>query len=163
VGNSVARSLVSCSGGEPNGQKVKEGACYGDYANLDINLALNAQQAIGLVAGILSLGCAQIPTPSPVCSGVPDLPFAAAKAGPDAKKAVPDPLKKLPDLVGGLLPGASSKSPSPDSGSSGTASDEQAPPVVCKLTGMCRTPAASYAKAQKTDVGRLLVGPAVAR
>ena len=157
VGNSVARSLVSCSGGQPNIQKVREGACYGDYANLDINLALNAQQAIGLVAGILSLGCQQIP--APVCGNLPPLPLAANAA--DAKKAAPDPLKKLPDLLGGLNPG--SKSASPEPSSSGATSEEQAPPVVCKLTGMCRTPAASYAKAQKTDVGRLLVGPAVAR
>ena len=172
VGNSVDRAMVSCTSEQPPPagtgdevsppseirQNVQEGACYGDYANLDINLSLNLQQTIGLIAGILSLGCSQIP--APVCSNLPPLPTLAAAEQSDAK-AAPNPLQELPDLVGGLLGGGSSND---DAESSDAPSgEEQAPQVVCKITGMCRTPAASLARAQESDVGRILVGPAVAR
>jgi hypothetical protein len=76
-------------------------------------------------------------------------------------KAAPNPIQELPDLVGGLLGGGNSSSP--DESSDAPSGEEQAPQVVCKITGMCRTPAASLARAQESDVGRILVGPAVAR
>ena len=47
--------------------------------------------------------------------------------------------------------------PTPDA-----ASTDPAPKLVCSLLRMCRVPANDVANAQKSDVGRLLLGPAVA-
>ncbi len=163
VGNSVDRAMMSCPAPpDPATPSLDNsgGACYGDYANLDINLDLNLEQTIGLIAGIISLACGQ-GVPSPVCS---TLPLSALASTASDEEAAPNPLQQLPDLVGGLLGGGSSSSSSPDDESSDDPSnEEQAPQVVCKITGMCRTPAASLTRAQESDVGRILVGPAVAR
>ncbi|MGH3456726.1 MCE family protein [Aeromicrobium sp.] len=145
VSNSVSRAMVSCSGNQSNAAKVSEGACYGDYANLDIHLTLNEDQAVNLIVGIISANA----------------PAALAATKGDGSGT--NPLDSLPDLPGGLQGEEQGGStPSPDSGSNDSESDG-APPTICKLTGMCRTPAASFAKAQESDIGRLLVGPAVAR
>ena len=163
VGNSVDRAMVSCTSDKTVVENVQEGACYGDYANLDINLDLNIQQAIGLVAGIFSLACGQLDPAPPPCGALPLSALASTAKTSDAE-AAPNPLEQLPDLVGGLLGGGSSSSSSTDGESSDDPSNqERAPQVVCKITGMCRTPAASLDRAQESDVGRILVGPAVAR
>ncbi|MGI9085658.1 MAG: MCE family protein [Aeromicrobium sp.] len=152
VGNSVDRAMTSCAAPpDPDTPALSNsgGACYGDYANLDIHISLNQQQAIGLLAGFLSVLGAAGPGAS------------AAPPPPEGEASGANPLGELPDLVGGLLGGGQSES-TPDTGSGAAQSDEPAPPVICELTGMCRTPAASLAEAQKLDIGRLLVGPAVA-
>ena len=160
VSNSPARALVSCSDDKTILENVQEGACYGDYANLDIHLSLNAQQALGLIGGVFSLICSQFPEGIPcpfgdLFSGLMDaVPGTGPGDAPPAEGATP----QLPDLLPGLLPKTDGAS-EPSSRNSATG----APPVVCKLLGMCRPPAESYSAAEKTDVGRLLVGPAVAR
>ena len=58
-------------------------------------------------------------------------------------------MPKLPDLLGGLNP------------QSQNSSTGDQPKVVCSLLRVCRTPAGSVGTAQQSDVGRLLVGPAV--
>ena len=129
-----ARALSSCSS-PSDPQEVRDGACFGDYINLDINLELNAEQAAQLLAGVLSSG--------------PDFPSAAAaEPGTNAEG------QQLPDLLGGLVPEV------PQSQGSGS-THEPAPAVTCSLLGMCRVPASSLAAAQQSDVGRLLLGPAV--
>jgi virulence factor Mce-like protein len=149
VGNSVSRALTSCGDGTKKtpqdeiAKVVSAGACYGDYANLDINLNLNTNQVKSLIAMIISL----------VKAGAPELPTPGA-----AKPKAPadDTQKGLVGLVDGLGKASSPKS------SESTEKQPKAAPVFCSLLGLCRTPAASVAKAEKLDVGRLLVGPAVA-
>ena len=131
----VDRALSSCS--TPSDlQEVRAGACFGDYINLDINLELDNEQLIQLLAGVLSAG--------------PELPLAAPE--PDANANAEG--QQLPDLVPGLIP------EEPQNQSSESTS-EPAPAVTCSLLGMCRVPASSFADAQQSDVGRLLLGPAV--
>jgi len=129
----VERAMSSCS--TPSNQDdVRDGACFGDYINLDINLELNAEQAAQLLAGLLSSG--------------PEPPSGAAEEpGTEAEG------QKLPELLDGLIPeGRQSQS---------SESTEPAPAVTCSLLGLCRVPASSLAEAQQSDVGRLLLGPAV--
>ncbi len=130
----VGRVMSSCST-PSNLDEVRDGACFGDYINLDINLEMNAEQVAQLVAGLLSSG--------------PELPSGSA-AGPSTNAEG----QKLPELLNGLVPEG------PQSQSS--ESTERAPAVTCSLLGLCRVPASSLADAQQSDVGRLLLGPAVA-
>lgn len=131
----VERVMSPCS--TPSNQdEVRDGACFGDYINLDINLELNNEQLIQLLAGVLSSGP---PPPAPLAP--PEPPGTNAEG------------QQLPDLVPGLVPEAPQ--------SEGSGSTEQAPAVTCSLLGMCRVPASSLADAQQSDVGRLLLGPVV--
>jgi phospholipid/cholesterol/gamma-HCH transport system substrate-binding protein len=116
--------------------QVQAGACFGDYINLDINLALNPEQAAQLLAGLLSIGGVQLP-----------LNALANNSTGGAQTQDAPKLPELPDLLGGLNPQGQG------SGSTGQ------PSVTCSLLSLCRTPVGN---AQKSDVGRLLVGPAVA-
>lgn len=131
----VDRALSSCSADSQSdsdySEDVRNGACFGDYINLDINLALNAEQAAQLLAGILSLG------------GV-TLPFSALKANGTGAEST----SKLPNLLSGLNPNKNS----------GSTDDKSVP---CTLLSLCRVPVSNTAKAEQSDVGRLLVGPAV--
>ena len=143
-GGGTARALAPC---KPEGttavneENVDNGACFGDYINLDINLELTAEQAVQLLAGILSIGGVTLPL--------------SADAAPTEKKAQGTPeVPKLPDLLGGLNP---QKPQGQNSGSQSTGE----PSVTCSLLSLCRTPAGSLAKAQQSEFGRLLVGPAV--
>ena len=132
----TARAMSSCAEANvpaDNADDVRDGACFGDFINLDINLELNAEQAAQLLAGLLSIG------------GV-TLPLSATAAQPETQGQAPS-LPKLPDLLGGLNPQGQ--------GSSGE------PSVTCSLLSLCRVPASNVAQAQQSDVGRLLVGPAV--
>ncbi len=134
-GGGTSRALSSCSNDLSD---VRTGACFGDYINLDINLALNPEQAAQLIAGLLSMG------------GV-TLPFGALESnGTAAQKPSASAVPKLPDLLGGLNPQRQ--------GATGTG---EQPEVVCSLLRMCRTPASSLVTAQQSEFGRLLVGPAV--
>ena len=129
----VSRAMSGCS--TPSDlNEVRSGACFGDYINLDINLELNNEQLIQLLAGVLSSG--------------PELPLAPA-AEPEAEAEG----QQLTELVPGLVP----EGPR----SQGSASTEQGPAVTCSLLGLCRVPASSFADAQQSDMGKLLLGPAV--
>jgi virulence factor Mce-like protein len=145
-GDSVARAMAPCVDkadltAEQYAQQVRDGACFGDYINLDINLALNPEQAAQLLAGLLSIGGVQLPLDALANNNT------GGAQTQDAPK-LPE-LPKLPDLLGGL---------NPQSQGSGSGSTGQ-PSVTCSLLSLCRTPVGS---AQKSDVGRLLIGPAVA-
>lgn len=131
----VDRAMSSCADSDvpaDNADDVGNGACFGDFINLDINLELNGEQAAQLLAGLLSIG------------GV-TLPLNALESNGSESQKVPE-LPKLPDLLGGLNP---------------QTQGEGEPAVTCSLLGMCRVPASSLADAQQSDVGRLLLGPAV--
>ncbi|MFZ0141838.1 MAG: MCE family protein [Aeromicrobium sp.] len=143
-GGGTARAMAPCDPAgttAANEENVDNGACYGDYINLDINLELTAEQAVQLLAGILSLGGVTLPL--------------SANAAPEEKKTQGAPaVPELPDLMGGLNP-QKPKSQGSGSGSTGE------PSVTCSLLSLCRTPAGSLAKAQQSEFGRLLVGPVV--
>jgi phospholipid/cholesterol/gamma-HCH transport system substrate-binding protein len=139
-GDTVSRAMEPCSEDESDLlDNVRNGACFGDYINLDINLALNPEQAAQLLAGLLSIGGVQLPLDA----------LANNSTGGAQTQQAPQ-LPKLPDLLGGL---------NPQNQGSGSESSGQ-PSVTCSLLSLCRTPVGS---AQKSDVGRLLIGPAVAR
>ena len=139
-GDSVSRAMSPCAD-QPLSpdeylDQVRGGACFGDFINLDINLALNPEQAAQLLAGLLSIGGVQLPLNA----------LANNSTGGAETQKAPN-LPKLPDLLGGLNPQRQG------AGQSGQ------PSVTCSLLSLCRTPVGS---AQKSDVGRLLIGPAVA-
>jgi virulence factor Mce-like protein len=134
-GGGLERGLSPCSSvPSEKAQTVRDGACFGDYINLDINLALNPQQAAQLIAGILSIGGVTLPLNA--------LANNSTGGGTQSQNTA-----KLPNLLGGLAPKNQSGSTQPK--------------VICSLLRVCRTPAPSLT-AQNSDVGRLLVGPAVA-
>ena len=142
--DSVARAMNPCGPPADNfPQNIREGACFGDFINLDINLALNPEQAAQLILGLLSIG------------GV-TLPLAATQSAPNESENAKKPpnVPELPNLLPGLNP-QGSQSQGNGSGSSGE------PSVTCSLLSLCRTPAGSLNKAQQSEFGRLLIGPAV--
>ena len=78
--------LSSCS--TPSNQdEVRNGACFGDYINLDINLELNHEQARPAPRG-------------PVLSAGPAAPACCRRLSPAPKPRVQQ-LPELPDLLGG--------------------------------------------------------------
>ncbi|NRQ49674.1 MCE family protein [Aeromicrobium stalagmiti] len=152
VGNSLAAATGRCQ----DTPTVKEGACFGDFANLSISLDISADQLSNLLG--VDLGDALAGTPA------------------DAAAASGDPLSgdDLADLISGLLPGGSGSLPDlglPTLGGgadkpSGTSSPTPKPTeptqkgLLCGLLGSCRAPAAS---ASSSDVVRLLTEPVMAR
>ncbi len=127
--------------------------------NLDINLSLNAEQAQSLLLGLLSMGGfapAAMPAAAPAATADAAAPKSSAAATPTPGAAVGDDAAggaaDLTDKLNGLLPGPTT-SPSQQEEKSGG---------LLGFLGLNRTPAVSIAEAQKTDVGRLLVGPVMA-
>ncbi|MFC5677476.1 MCE family protein [Aeromicrobium endophyticum] len=177
VGGSVASATGRCQDAG-NGQKeIKEGACFGDFANLSVKLNLGVEQLTNIL-GDFDLSD-QVPTPSgstaPSTSDVPQ-----GSDGVPAPQAVPgaDPTADLRDLVNSLIPGGSPSGSAP-SGRSGTgqpsgvpaggaaASPTPAPATttapsrgfLCSLLGSCRAPVSNAASA---DLASLFLEPAVA-
>lgn len=157
-------------------QQVADGACYGDYMNLDINLSLNVGQLTNLIKGLLSLGntlgAAKAPASGTSSSGTSGAGTADA------------PANQLVDLVEGLtgqpstslpsLPGTSGSSggasrPSPSASPSASASTSSGGGSssgggICSLLGSCRVTTTSELMATQTeDVARLVLGPVVQR
>ena len=156
VGNSVARAEAACPNDSQN--VIRHGACFGDYINLDVNLSLNATQAEQLLLGILSLGGYHPAAASMAMSQAPTAQSTTPPAPTDALKGTTDKVTgSVSDLTGtvaGLLGGgAKPKTEEPQKQSGG---------LVCGILGLCRSTAVSFAEAQQTDLGQLLVGPAVA-
>ncbi|HJR89506.1 MAG TPA: MCE family protein [Aeromicrobium sp.] len=157
VGDSVARASAACP--ENTVEVARAGACFGDYINLDINLTLNPEQAQTLLLGLLSMGgfspaaaataaepastsAAASPAAKPSATATPTAPSGTATGGTD-----------LTGKINDLLPSTPQTEPSEKEEESGGLLD---------FLGLNRTPAVSIAEAQRTDVGRLLVGPVVA-
>lgn len=151
-------------------REVKEGVCYGDYMNLDINLSLNGGQLTNLIQGLLSLGNTFAPP-----TGRPAGRSDAARAGSGGRSA-----NQLVDLVEGLTTQPSAPTPSTaatpssqpsassptrgrsSSGSSGAGSSSGG--GICSLLGNCRVTTTSELMAVQTeDVARLVLGPVVQR
>ena len=169
VGSTYAKASGRCIDGSGGAKDVKEGACFGDFANLSVKLDIGTEQLSNLLDGY----------------GPTNL--QAAKDG-DPAGASPLPTDDLVDLVGGLVPGESAL---PSLGGStdqqgGGATKGAATPApaatptpgksgVCALlrcrpaagsTGPGSTAQGSTAQgstAAQAQLGRLLVEPVVAR
>lgn len=156
LGDSVARAEAACP--ENTVEVAREGACFGDFINLDINLTLNAEQAQSLLLGLLSMGGF-----SPAGLGLPSLPAAPASATSPAAAADSAPAT-TPDAAatGGSDLAGKATDLLPSAKPSASAEPEKKSGGLLGFLGLNRTPAISIAEARQTDVGRLLVGPVVA-
>ncbi|MCR4514330.1 MCE family protein [Aeromicrobium sp. 50.2.37] len=172
VGGSPARASNPCTAYNPDDastqndatvrQNVADGACYGDFMNLDINLSLNTNQLTSLVQGLLSLGNTLVPA-------------GATAEAPAQDETATDPAGQLVDLVEGLtslptdglgsLTGSTPRpSASPSAGSSSSGQGGSGGSGICGLLGNCRVTTTSQLMAEQTeDVGRLVLGPVVSR
>lgn len=167
VGNTIAKASGKCQDSGPNGQKeIKEGACFGDFANLSISLNIGTEQLENLLGGF-DLG--GLPGGTPAGSAAP------AAAAPAA--ATPDPTAAIADLIAGLVPGsaglpslglpgltggaakpgassATTPAPTPTTSSGG---------LLCTLFGQCRAVVASGSGASAPDdLSALFIDPVVA-
>lgn len=179
VGGSLASATGRCQDAGNGQEEIKEGACFGDFANLSVKLDLGVDDLKDLL-GVFDLG-GLLPTTasSPDAGAVP-------QAVPTAPAATDDPAQALRDLVNSLMPGAGgsggsggsglpglglpSGSGGTSSGSSGAtapaptsspspAAPTQQPNFLCSLLGSCRAPVSSGAPA---DFAALLAEPVVA-
>ncbi|GAA3525821.1 MCE family protein [Aeromicrobium panaciterrae] len=136
VGNTYATATGRCVDGG-----VKEGACFGDFANLSLGLDISAVQLTNILNGYAP----EAPIPSPT-----------------------QPLQDVVDLVTGLVPGGvqiptipglpgSQPSPTSTSGTD-TTSGGLGLPSFCSLLGKCRAPVVSD---RDNDLVQLMVATEV--
>ncbi|MFL6090775.1 MAG: MCE family protein [Aeromicrobium sp.] len=144
VGDSVARAEAACPADTV--AVARAGACFGDFINLDVNLSLNADQAQQLLLGLLSMG-GFTPAAAPAAA-----PASAPQTATAPTSAQSSSGSNPAGAATNLLP-APSPSPQTAKKSGG----------LLGFLGLNRAPAVSLAEAQQTDVGRLLVGPVVAK
>lgn len=172
VGSTPARAGNPCTAYNPDDpstqndatmlQNVADGACYGDYMNLDINVSLNANQLTSLIQGLISLGGA--------AAGGGGLPAGAPAPAADTSA---DPAGQLVDLVEGLtslpsgggleLPGSTSRPAPTPSASTSSSSSSGGSGGLCSLLGCRATTTSELMAGQTEDVARLVLGPVVTR
>jgi phospholipid/cholesterol/gamma-HCH transport system substrate-binding protein len=186
VGGDVAAATGRCQDAGKGQREIKEGACFGDFANLSVKLNLGVEQLTNILGGFDLGGLLPAPggSTAPSTTEVPQ----GADAAPTAPQSAPgaDPAADLRDLVNSLIPGASAPSSSAPSGTapsgrSGTGqpggapanggsaatapapapATTTAPPrgFLCSLLGSCRAPVSSGPSA---DLAALFLEPAVA-
>lgn len=136
VGGSYAAASGKCVDGG-----AKEGACFGDFANLSLGIDISAVQLTNILNGYAP----EAPIPSPT-----------------------QPVQDLVDLVTGLVPGGvqiptipglpgAEPTPSPTA-TTGTTSGGLGLPSFCSLLGQCRAPVAS---AKDVELAQLMIGKVV--
>jgi virulence factor Mce-like protein len=156
VKNSVAQAMEPCPADTQ--AVVRAGVCFGDYWNLDIDLALNEQQALRTIYGLLSIGGLTLP------GGSLDPAAAAASASKASAKAAK---QSQAAAAGGVAAAAAEPaqdaSPAPTSAPPTSASEKPSGGGLCSFLGLCRPAAADYSAAQRSDLGRILVEPVVAK
>jgi phospholipid/cholesterol/gamma-HCH transport system substrate-binding protein len=157
LGNTYAKASGRCVDASSGTQELKEGACFGDFANLSLSLDINADQLTNLIDGFdpaaLTGDSAGAPTDQAAALPTQDLVKLVTGLVPD--------LGSLPDLGStGQTPGSSSQGAQPSPSPTATPSSGLQLPSFCSLLGQCRTAVAS---ATSNDLGRLLVEPVVAR
>jgi phospholipid/cholesterol/gamma-HCH transport system substrate-binding protein len=147
VGNTYAQASKTCQDADPEKglPKIKEGPCFGDFANLSLGLEIGVNQLQTILDGYSAT--------------------AGIKA-PNLSKLVENPSQGLVDLVTGLVPTEPSGEAGTPEGPTGgatqptpTATSTPAPGGICSLLGTCRT---AVANTPADDLGRLLVEPVVA-
>lgn len=144
LGNTYAKASGQCV----TGQK-KEGACFGDFANLSMGLNIGAEQLENILGGF------KLP-------GVND-------SATDGDPVTSDPTQQLVSLVTGLVPSGSglpdlnlpgtSPTVGPTDPTPSPAATTKKPGGVCALLGLCRAPASDAAAGA---LERLILEPAVA-
>ena len=144
VGNTYAKASGKCEDTTP---AVKQGVCFGDFANLSLGLDISATQLTNILDGYAAQ------------AGVGDTTAAADTGAPSAT----DPTQDLVDLVTGLVPASGGTDTSPDDGGATEPTPTPTPTPskggICSLLGTSRTAVAS---APAGDLQRLLVEPVVA-
>jgi phospholipid/cholesterol/gamma-HCH transport system substrate-binding protein len=154
VANTYAKASGRCVDEKPGVQEEKEGACFGDFANLSLSLNLSAENVANLIDGFdpdaLSGGTSTASTDQATAPSTDALVDLVTGLVPE--------LDSLPDLggTGGTDSTEQSSEPTPTA----TPSSGLELPGFCSLLGKCRT---SVASAASSDLGRLLVEPVVAR
>jgi len=164
VGNSVAAATGRCQDSSPGQKEIKEGACFGDYANLSLGLDIGAEQLENILGGFDLSGLLGGKTPSAPVAGAPT-PEPTPSADPTPTPTAPDPTAPLKDLLNGLIPGSSGLPGLGQQGAGGTAPAPAATPApqpskgfLCSLLGACRAPVGSAS----ADLAQLLTEPVVA-
>ncbi|KAA1374759.1 MCE family protein [Aeromicrobium fastidiosum] len=169
VGGSVASATGRCQD-EGNGQKeIKEGACFGDFANLSVKLNIGVEQLTNILGNFDLGGLLGTPTGStPSTADIPDVQPTTPQGEPTTDPAA-DPTAGLRDLVSNLVPGGSGL---PDLGLNGGQPSSGATPApaattptkapagfLCSLLGSCRAPVAN---SPSPALSTLLIDPVVA-
>ncbi|MCD9198764.1 MCE family protein [Aeromicrobium wangtongii] len=188
VGGNIATATGRCQDATGNQKAIKEGACFGDFANLSVSLDIGAEQLENILGGFDLRGLLS-GKPSPAATPVPATDPAEPTA-PATDPAAAAPAADLADLISKLLPGSqglpslglptrkpsTAKStprtpatapgqaqvpvPAPAGATPAPAATSRAPAgFLCRLFGSCRAPVANAASA---DLSRLLVDPVVA-
>jgi phospholipid/cholesterol/gamma-HCH transport system substrate-binding protein len=174
VGNTVAAASGRCQDSAPGQKEIKEGACFGDFANLSVSVDIGAEQLQNILGGFdLPGALTGTKKPAPTDPGAvvptPELPTVDPGA---------DPVADIADLLKDLFPGGSSGLPGlgvpgPTGGSAPTAPAPGAAPapapqpspssrggLLCGLFGSCRAPVANTSSAALTQlVTQTVVAP----
>ncbi|MET0447677.1 MAG: MCE family protein, partial [Aeromicrobium sp.] len=174
VGGNVAAATGRCQGSAPGQKEIKEGACFGDFANLSVSLDIGAQQLENILGGF------DLSDLSPD-GATPATPGATPGAGDDPVPELPDlpevpdlsPVDDIADLLKDLFPGSSglpgltppatsgAGKPTPGATTKAPAPTPTRSPgggFLCSLLGSCRAPVGTAS----TDLTQLLIEPAVA-
>nr|MCW2727649.1 hypothetical protein [Aeromicrobium sp.] len=94
VGGSIAKATGRCQDAGAGQKQIKEGACFGDYANLSLSLDIGADQLEGLL-GMFNIELPQLPgAAEPAADPAPGVPQAI------------DPTGDIADLISKLVPGS---------------------------------------------------------
>lgn len=167
LGGSLATASARCQ----DSPEIKEGACFGDFANLSLRLDVSAEQLTNLLGGF-DLTKVLAGEGQPALPELAKVPGASAQdpTDPAADDASQPPASDggLTDLITDLLSGGNKKPDEPTpTGGAGRAPSAATPTpaapsggLLCGLLGMCRAPVAN---SPAGDAGRLLLEPVVAR
>jgi phospholipid/cholesterol/gamma-HCH transport system substrate-binding protein len=155
VKDSVAQAMEPCPADTV--EVVRAGVCFGDYWNLDIDLALNEQQALRTIYGLLSIGGLTLPggslDPAAASAASSKASAKAAKQSQPAAAAAADQASEPVDAA---------PEPPPPTAKAADANEKPSGGGLCSFLGLCRPAAADYVGAQRSDLGKILVEPVVA-
>ncbi len=175
VGGTLARASYPCTAydpARPTTQRLQtlrtdtaDGACLGDFIDLDINLTLNPTQLVSLLEGVLSIGD-RLPDIIGGAAGAAEAPGGETPAAPAGEGAQGgDPTTQLVELVEGLVvtpqTAEGGATPAPQ-GSQTPAAPSGGLSDLCTLLGSCRASVGDMMQTQ-SDAGRLVLGPVVTR
>ncbi len=140
VGNTYAAASGKCIDEPDPRDSIKEGACFGDFANLSLGVDINAEQLTNVLNGFAGTD--------------------VSPASPADSASAPTLLELIPGLDLGDLqlpaaPGATGLTPNPEASPSASTAGGLELPSFCSLMGRCRAPAASAAD---TELARLMMG-----
>ena len=141
VGNTYAVASGKCEDATATTPAIKEGACFGDFANLSLGIDVNAEQLTNILNGYGG----DLPDISPA-SPVASLP------GLDLLELNPGLV--LDDTEISAVPGAV-PTPDPEESPGASTAGGLELPSFCSLLGQCRAPVASAAD---VELARLLIG-----